>query len=189
MTINEYYTALKSVWEELESLDQLPTLSESSEDVKRFLEAFEKQKEEKRLFQLLNGLDESYGPLRSQILMITPLPIVDFICSSLRREESRRNLLNSMKGIMATSTMFSRGVVESMVCSACGIKGHKKDRCWTIISYPKKHIKYKQPFRGKKGNTRMASSNHNWERNRNPSMAANAQESGILGQGSEISMA
>lgn len=49
-TISDYYTILKSVWEELESLDQLPTISDNGEDVKRFLKAFEKQKEEKRLF-------------------------------------------------------------------------------------------------------------------------------------------
>ena len=54
---------MKSVWEELESLDQLPTLNTTGEDVTRFLEAFEKQKEKKRLFQLLNGLDETYGAL------------------------------------------------------------------------------------------------------------------------------
>lgn len=49
-SINEYYTILKSVWEELESLDQLPQLTESSEEVNKFLTAFEQQKEEKRQF-------------------------------------------------------------------------------------------------------------------------------------------
>lgn len=62
LSINEYYTMLKSVWEELESLDQLPSMTTTSEDVTKFLEALEKQKEENRLFQFLNGLDEAYGP-------------------------------------------------------------------------------------------------------------------------------
>lgn len=154
-SISEYYTSLKSVWEELESLDQLPSLDESSEETKKFLEAFEKQKEEKRLFQFLNGLNESYGALRSQILMITLLPSVDFACSSLQQEESQRNVLNPMKGVMETSVMFSRGPVEGMMCSACGVKDHTKDRCWTLIGYPKWHPKYKAPYRGKEANTRM----------------------------------
>ena len=74
---------LKSVWKELESLDQLTTMTATTNDVTKFLEAFEKQKEEKRLFQFLNGLDEAYGPLRSQIIVISPLTTVDFACSSL----------------------------------------------------------------------------------------------------------
>lgn len=97
-------------------------LSDSSDDVKKFMEAFEKQKEEKRLFQFLNGLDESYGALRSQILMITPLPTVDFACSSLQQEESQCNILNPMKRVMETFAMFSRGGYENLIFNACGVK-------------------------------------------------------------------
>ena len=140
-SMNEYYTTLKRVWEELESLDQLSTINTSGEDVIRFLEAFEKQKEEIRLFQFLNGLDETYGALRSQILMITPLSIVDFSCSSLQQEESQRNILNPMKAPMESSAMYSRGSAETMMCSACGVKGRMKERCWTVVGYPKWHPK------------------------------------------------
>ena len=112
---------MKSMWEELKSLNQLPAINAPSEDVTKFLEACEKQKEEKRLFQFLNGLDEAYGPLRSQVLMITPLPTVDFSYSNLQQEESQRNILIPMKNAMESSAMFSRGMGEAMICSACGI--------------------------------------------------------------------
>lgn len=187
-SINEYYTTMKSIWEELDSLDQLPAITEPSEDVIKFLEACEKQKEEKRLFQFLNGLDEAYGPLRSQILMITPLPTMDFACSSLQQEESQRNILNPLKPSMESSAMYNKGIGESVICSACGIKGHMRDKCWTVIGYPKWHSKYKAPYKGKETFTRMNNSSQNWSRHKNSKMAASAQESSILAEGSEISV-
>lgn len=49
-TINEYYTSMKGMWEELDSLDQLPIVTTEAEDVTKLLEALETQKEERRPF-------------------------------------------------------------------------------------------------------------------------------------------
>lgn len=178
---------MKSMWEELESLDQLPAINEPSEVMMKYLEACEIL-EEKRLFQFINGLDEAYGLLRSQILTITPLPTVDFACSTLQQEESQRNILNPMKASMESSAMYSRGVGEFVVCSACGIMGHLRDACWSVVGYPKWHSKYKPPYRGKELHTRVSNSGQNWSRNKNLKMAASAQDSGVLGEGSEITV-
>lgn len=64
-SVNEYYTQMRGIWEELESLDHLPQITTAGEDITRFLEALEKQKEERRLFQFLNGVDEGYSAQRS----------------------------------------------------------------------------------------------------------------------------
>lgn len=45
--------------------------------------------------------------------------------------------------------MYNRGTGENVICSVCGVKGHMKERCWTVVGYPKWHPKYKQPYRGK----------------------------------------
>ena len=82
-SINEYYTAIKGIWEELDSLDQLATVNTEVDDVTKLLEALETQREEKRLFQFLNGLNEIYGVQRSHLLMIVPLPSVEFACNTL----------------------------------------------------------------------------------------------------------
>ena len=39
--INEYYTRMKGMWEELESLDQLPIVTTTGDDITKFLEALE----------------------------------------------------------------------------------------------------------------------------------------------------
>lgn len=75
--LSDYYLEIKALWEELESLNQLPVIINHTEEIKAFLTAYHTQQTEQRLFQFLNGLDESYGTHRSHILLMQPLPSVD----------------------------------------------------------------------------------------------------------------
>uniref|UniRef100_A0A803LRV8 Retrotransposon gag domain-containing protein n=1 Tax=Chenopodium quinoa TaxID=63459 RepID=A0A803LRV8_CHEQI len=86
--ISEYYTKMKSIWEELESLHALPIITNITSEVSSFLTSLSKQMEEHKLFQFLNGLDDEYGPQRSQLLMMTALPFVETACCYLEPEES-----------------------------------------------------------------------------------------------------
>ncbi|PWA73592.1 hypothetical protein CTI12_AA259020 [Artemisia annua] len=93
-SISEYYTKMKCVWEELDNVNVLPAITVTPE-ISMFLTALNQQKEEQRLFQFLNGLDEHYGNLRSQLLLMTPLPNVESACSMLQQEESQRVLFGA----------------------------------------------------------------------------------------------
>ncbi|GJW60002.1 cysteine-rich receptor-like protein kinase 8 [Tanacetum coccineum] len=112
-----------------------------------------KQKEEHRLFQFLNGLDEHYGNQRSQILMINPLPSVENACSMLQQEESRRVLFGS-SSVEATASS-SKGKFQEK-CSICGFKWHPPEKCWEKVGYPSWHPKYKvsKQFKPRDGQTR-----------------------------------
>ncbi|GKG54908.1 hypothetical protein Tco_0562895, partial [Tanacetum coccineum] len=86
---------MKCVWEELDSLTVLPRLVTITPEIFAFLSAVEKQKEEQRLFQFLNGLYESYSAQRSQLLLINPLPSVENDCAVIQQEESQKDVFQT----------------------------------------------------------------------------------------------
>lgn len=108
-SVYDYFTTLNVIWEELDSMNLLPTIVSVTDEVKAFLTAVEKQKGESKLFQFLNGLDEAYGPMRSQLLMMNPLPSVETASSVIQQEESQRQLLSTPKHEFEVSAMFSKG--------------------------------------------------------------------------------
>ena len=103
------------------------------------------QKEEQRLFQFLNGLDEHYANLRSQLLLMTPLPSVEHACSMLQQEESQRVLFGASS--FESTALLSKGVTKDK-CGICGFKWHPPEKCWEKVGYPAWHPKAK--FNGNK---------------------------------------
>uniref|UniRef100_A0A803LW85 Retrotransposon Copia-like N-terminal domain-containing protein n=1 Tax=Chenopodium quinoa TaxID=63459 RepID=A0A803LW85_CHEQI len=154
--INVYYTAMTSLWEELDSMNVMPIISESSAEMRNQLNTISKYQEESRLFQFLNGLDDYYSAMRTRLLMMTPLPTVDTACSILQQEESQREVLQ--KSEQDTYAMYNKNSSyppgRTMICSACGGKGHTQSRCWIVIGYPSWNSKHK-PAVAPKSNVRV----------------------------------
>ena len=50
MSMSEYYTWLKCVWEKLEEINELTNISSITDEITIFLEVLTKQREEQRLF-------------------------------------------------------------------------------------------------------------------------------------------
>lgn len=94
MKLNDYFTTLSSLWEEIESMNTLPVVTTVAADFTTFVDAINKQKAESRLFQFLNGPDDVYAALRSQLLMQNPLPTVVVAFSTLQQEKSHKDLFN-----------------------------------------------------------------------------------------------
>lgn len=56
MSVTEYYTSMKTIWEELDAMNTLPSVTATLPDVVKLLDSISVQREESRLFQFLNGL-------------------------------------------------------------------------------------------------------------------------------------
>ena len=48
--VSEYYTDMKTLWEELENLTNYPPITETTTEVTTFVEAMIREKEEQKLF-------------------------------------------------------------------------------------------------------------------------------------------
>lgn len=142
-SVNDYYTAMKSLWEELDTLNTLPVIVTPTTDVQSLLATIEQQRDESKLFQFLNGLDEIYNAQRSHFLLLNPLPSVESVSASLQQEEAQREVLHLGKTDNDVSAMFSKIQIDkTIVCSACGVKGHRGEKCWTVVGYPKWHSRH-----------------------------------------------
>ncbi|XP_060191013.1 uncharacterized protein LOC132620365 [Lycium barbarum] len=110
-----------------------------------------KSHQDERLIQFLMGLNDTYGPVRSNILMISPLPNVNLAYSLLIQDEKQREIyVNSQfpgdsSSYLAVQQHSStnkpqnyeyKGKRNNLICSHCKKPGHSIDKCYRIIGFP-----------------------------------------------------
>ncbi|CAH9138233.1 unnamed protein product, partial [Cuscuta epithymum] len=92
--VADYYGRLRSVWEDLQSLDGLPECdcgalnACSCNLLKKILD----RENRNRLLDFLMGLDDKYEVIRGQILGIDPLPTVNQAYFSVQQVEMQKNI-------------------------------------------------------------------------------------------------
>lgn len=89
LSVNDIYTQFRGIWEELDSMESLPRIRNAAAEIEELLKCICRYREEQRLFQFLNCLNDVYAAQRSQILIMTPLPSVEEACSMLQQEEAQ----------------------------------------------------------------------------------------------------
>lgn len=116
--INEYYTRISGIWEELSAVADLPRFTNINEEIANFLQALARQNEEHKLFQFLNGLNKTYATQRSKILRMNPSPSLESVCSMLQQEELQRQVLEDIHVQIEhyASALLSKNVRGQMQC-------------------------------------------------------------------------
>ncbi|XP_075480651.1 uncharacterized protein LOC142521318 [Primulina tabacum] len=143
-TISTYYCKLKLLWDEYSALVTLPSCEC---DTARTYLVHEQQQ---RLLQFLMGLNDSYLNIRSQILMMSPLPTVGQAFSLISQKESHR-VLSSVEvptaAFYTNQTRIGSSMKEraNLICDHCSRSGHTMEHCYKIVGYPPWHKLYKPP--------------------------------------------
>ena len=85
----EFFTKIKSLWDQINGINPLPicTCNGCSCNLTR---KFLKAQQEERLIQLLMKLDDKFVNIRTNILMMQPLPNVSLAYRLLIQEENQR---------------------------------------------------------------------------------------------------
>ncbi|XP_075101888.1 uncharacterized protein LOC142177312 [Nicotiana tabacum] len=106
-SVSSYFTILKKLWDEMDSLSS--HLNCSCDCVCGGKAKVAKILEDQRILQFLMGLNDVYARARGNILMMSPLPSMDFAYSLLLQDENQReafvNLVSPQHNSDASSFM------------------------------------------------------------------------------------
>jgi len=156
-SISSYYTKMKKHWQELDNFRPIPT-SNCVEDCK-VIAKMREYKYSDQVISFLKGFKEQFSEVRSQIMLMDPLPSIRKVYSLLVLQE--RHLIvpldeskflalscnsfsgNSSYGKSNMNTSRGRGGRSSggrgkgiRVCSFCGKSNHTVDTCFKKHGFP-----------------------------------------------------
>ncbi|XP_035545038.1 uncharacterized protein LOC118348154 [Juglans regia] len=153
-SITEYFSAFKALRDEYISYRPLPTCNCGffEKCTCAVLKNLADQQQTDYIMKFLIGLHDSFSAIRSQLLLLSPLPSMGKVFSLLIQEESQCSLTNAVdipldSHAMATaqpSTQTHSNVVKfskvkgksDVIYSHCGFSGHLVDKCFHLIGYP-----------------------------------------------------
>uniref|UniRef100_A0A2N9IJY4 Reverse transcriptase Ty1/copia-type domain-containing protein n=1 Tax=Fagus sylvatica TaxID=28930 RepID=A0A2N9IJY4_FAGSY len=110
--------------------------------------------EQRCIMQFLMGLNESFGAVRGQILLMDPMPPINKVFSLIRQEDRQRSI-GSLNGSLSNPLVQSTALSvksegprygaykqssgqkkERPLCTHCGLLGHTMDKCYKLHGYP-----------------------------------------------------
>lgn len=153
MSLSEYYTKLKTLWDNLESTDEpdLPCVCGNAAKIQ--LKA-----ERAKIVKFLAGLNESYAIIRRQIIMKKALPSLVEIYNILDQDDSQREFsapipTQATFQMSETSSLMTDQSISYVqtgpnkgrpICSFCKRVGHIVESCYKKHGFPPGFVsKYK----------------------------------------------
>ncbi|KAH0661967.1 hypothetical protein KY284_026898 [Solanum tuberosum] len=163
LDITCYYTKLKKLWEELSTLNAKAQCTCNCTCGAKAL--VHKAKQDRRLIQLLMGLNEIYTVIRGNILMMNPLPTMAQAFSLLVQDEHQREIEPSNHFNVEATTLHAGNVRPSLsnvrpslsyktnytpngshghsqlqykdkFCTCCNRTDHFIEKCYQLHRYP-----------------------------------------------------
>ncbi|KAF1888731.1 hypothetical protein Lal_00036773 [Lupinus albus] len=92
LTISEYFTELKTFWDEIETFRPIPNCKCGAQRICGIVQLIRTYREQNYVIKFLKGLTEQYAQVRSQIMFIDPLPNTTKVFSMLKQQERQFNL-------------------------------------------------------------------------------------------------
>ncbi|PNY17766.1 flavonol sulfotransferase-like protein [Trifolium pratense] len=155
-TVSAYYTKMKKLWQELDNFCPIPHTS--CNDDCTMLDKMRTYRDSDQVIRFLKGLNDQCVAVRSQILLMEPLPNIGKVYSLLVQQERQSLLVFDESKILAASTNQSSGRGSysqhgrgerdgrayggrgkpkgNKVCSYCGMTNHIIDQCFKKHGYP-----------------------------------------------------
>ncbi|XP_050217401.1 uncharacterized protein LOC126668239 [Mercurialis annua] len=154
MSISEYYTNLKILWDEFINFRPIPSCSCTPKCECGGYDLIKKYQDNDYVIRFIKGLNDNFETVRSHILLLEPLPPINKAFSMALRHERQQGLLTDSTEVNAFaasssnpdhSAYYSKMNSNSqrkffhkkpMLCSHCGLTNHTVDRCYRKHGFP-----------------------------------------------------
>jgi hypothetical protein len=153
-SISTYFTKMKKLWQELDNFMPIPI--SNCIDNCNAIARMKKYKDSDQVIRFLKGLNEQYSAVKSQIMLMDPLPPIGRVYSLLVQQERKTAIPLDESKLLAASGQrdyagrgkSSRGrglrggrsnggrARGSKLCTYCGQTNHIVDSCWKKHGYP-----------------------------------------------------
>lgn len=151
MSLSEYYTTLKTLWDNLEGADEPDKPCVCGNAARIQLKA-----DIAKIVKFLAGLNESYTIIRRQIIMKKVLPSLGVIYNILDQDDSQKGFSTTVPSPTAFQVSENNLTEKSIsyvqngpnkgrpICSFCKRVGHIAERCYKKHGFPPGFVsKYK----------------------------------------------
>ncbi|XP_058774358.1 uncharacterized protein LOC131648635 [Vicia villosa] len=142
-SLSAYFTAMKILWDELEDLRPTPSCSCITPCTYDLAKAVRNYKHMEYVTCFLKGLNDSYQNIRTQILLLDPLPSISRTYSLIAQQEisNPSALASTILSAAASQTNNSRAKGKStpksnMFCTNCHKTNHTIDTCYFKHGFP-----------------------------------------------------
>ncbi|GAU15708.1 hypothetical protein TSUD_307180 [Trifolium subterraneum] len=148
-SVNEFFTKLRGIWEELDVFRPVPTCTCIARCQCEGIRNARKLRQEDLVLIFLTGLNDHYAVVRSQILIMEPFPDINTAFSMIIQHESFNGLeaveapqveLNLAHGARHApskgKSAYHPPSNGDQSCTFCGRKGHDISICYRKNGYP-----------------------------------------------------
>jgi hypothetical protein len=149
-SVLEYFTEMKSLWEELSSHRPIPNCFCVHPCRCIASRTAKLHRNEDQIMQFLTGLNDQFSVVRTQVLLLDPLPSLNKVYSLVVQEESNHASLTSLSVTEDSSVQInasdsrkpqgrgkgSYGNKPTRFCTFCNRTNHTVDFCYMKHGYP-----------------------------------------------------
>ncbi|XP_075636898.1 uncharacterized protein LOC142609167 [Castanea sativa] len=138
-SLTDYFTQLKVLWDQLQNLSPFPQCT-CGQCVCGINQRLKNLQAKKSTMKFLMGVNDALSQVKTQILLMDPLPSVKKAHSLFIQEEMQRFVTNRVRvesTVLATKSSSNnfKGK-ERPVGTHCGKMGHIVDKCYKLHGFP-----------------------------------------------------
>ena len=137
--LTDYFTRLKVLWDQLQNLSPFPqcTCGKCVCNINKRLKDLQAKE---ATMKFLMGVNNLFSQVRTQILLMDPLPSVNKAHSLFIQEKMQRSVTNSVRvesTVLATKSLGNNPKgKERPLCTQCGKLGHTMEKCYKLHGFP-----------------------------------------------------